>query len=58
MNKEALELNTDVQSREDSDTDSASDDRETESLTITTTTSEPQRFETQVCQKFLTQIIT
>ena len=49
MNEEAIELDADVQSREDSDTGSC-DDRETEPLVITITSSELQRFEAQVHQ--------
>ena len=56
MNKEAIELHADVQSREDSDIGS-SDDRETEPLVITTTSLEPQCFEAQVRLKFLSQVI-
>ena len=56
MNREAIELHVDVPSKDDSDTNS-SDDMETELPTITTTASEPQRFETQVRQKFLSQVI-
>ena len=55
MNAEVTELHVEVQSGEDSNTDS--DDRETEPPIITTTLSEPQCFEMQVRQKFLSQMI-
>ena len=55
-NREATELHAENCSGEGSDTDS-SDDRETEPPIIKTTLSEPQHFETQVRQKFLSQMI-
>lgn len=56
MNMEATELHKELRSGEGSDTD-VSDDRETEPPIITITPTEPQRFQTQVCQKFLSQMI-